>query len=185
MSILLTGSSGFIGRRIARLASDRGLELRTLDRAASFDQTPDLLVDITDSATLDAALDGVHVVCHQAAKVGLGVHLDDMPDYVRDNDLGTAQLLAAMGRRNVSSLVLASSMVVYGEGAYHCETHRSQAAPPRRTEDLAEGRFDPACSLCGAPLKPELVTEGAPLDPRNTYAASKVAQEHLESDMGT
>lgn len=179
MRVLLTGSSGFIGRRIARAASDAGHEVRTLDRLAPVGAGPDVQVDLTAAASLDAALDGVDVVCHQAAKVGLGLHLADMPDYVRDNDLGTAELLAAMGRREVTALVLASSMVVYGEGAYRCSEHGQQAAPPRAVENLDTGSFDPGCALCGEPLAPELVHENAPLDPRNSYAASKVAQEHL------
>lgn len=179
MRILLTGSSGFIGRRIARAASNAGHEVRTLDRAASDRESPDFPYDLADGGSLDAALEGVDVVCHQAAKVGLGVHLGDMPDYVRDNDLGTAHLLAAMGRHDVAALVLASSMVVYGEGAYRCQVHGPQSAPAREIADLEGGRFDPTCPVCSDPLSPELVHEDAALDPRNTYAATKVTQEHL------
>jgi dTDP-L-rhamnose 4-epimerase len=177
MRILLTGSSGFIGRRIAQAADAAGYEVRTFDRSPDLD--PEFLADVTDAAALDTAMDGVDVVCHQAAKVGLGVHLSDMPDYVRDNDLGTAEVLAAMERAGVMSLVLASSMVVYGEGAYRCEQHAAQPAPPRTVADLDGGLFDPRCAQCGGALTPELVAEGAPLDPRNTYAATKVTQEHL------
>jgi dTDP-L-rhamnose 4-epimerase len=177
--LLLTGSSGFIGRRIRQAATAAGLEVRTIDRVAVEGARPDVQADLIDATALDDALTGVDVVCHQAAKVGLGVRLGDMPDYVRDNDLGTAQLLAAMDRHRVRSLVLASSMVVYGEGAYRCEQHGAQPAPPRRTADLVAGRFDPVCPRCRSTLVPTLVSEDAPLDPRNAYAASKVAQEHL------
>ncbi|HZA83926.1 MAG TPA: NAD-dependent epimerase/dehydratase family protein, partial [Actinomycetes bacterium] len=58
---------------------------------------------------LDRALDGVDAVCHQAAMVGLGRELGDVVDYARDNDLGTAVLLAAVARRRIGRLVLASS----------------------------------------------------------------------------
>ena len=130
--------------------------------------------------TVDDALRGVSVVCHLAAMVGLGVDFNDAPLYAGCNDLGTAVLLAAMARAGASRLVMASSMVVYGEGAYSCAGHGLAATPPpRQAADLDAGRFEPRCERCGEPLSPELVPEEAPLGPRNVYAATKVAQEHL------
>jgi dTDP-L-rhamnose 4-epimerase len=126
-----------------------------------------------------AALSGVDAVCHQAAMVGLGVDLDDLPAYAGANDLGTAVLLAEAARAGVRHLVLASSMVVYGEGRYRCAEHGDVAPGPRRPSDLDSGRFEPPCPVCGSQLAPGLVGEDAVLDPRNVYAATKVAQEHL------
>ncbi|GAA1122108.1 NAD-dependent epimerase/dehydratase family protein [Kribbella jejuensis] len=114
---------------------------------------------------------------HLAAKVGLGVDLNDIDDYVSHNSLGTAVLLKSMGR--VRNLVYASSMVVYGEGRYDCDEHGQVAPGPRRVEDLQAGRFEPPCPYCGAFLRPGFVTEDARLDPRNAYAASKLNGEHL------
>jgi dTDP-L-rhamnose 4-epimerase len=111
--------------------------------------------------------------------VGMGVDLDDLPEYVGCNDLGTAVLLAAMARAGVHRLVLASSMVVYGEGAYACPEHGPVRPDPRAIADLAAGRFEPLCPGCENPLVSTLVTEDAPLDPRSVYAATKLAQEHL------
>jgi dTDP-L-rhamnose 4-epimerase len=112
--------------------------------------------------------------------VGLGVDFEDAPLYAGCNDLGTAVLLAAMARAGVGRLVLASSMVVYGEGAYACAEHGLAATPPpRRATDLDAGRFEPRCERCGEPLFPELVPEEAPSGPRNVYAATKLAQEHF------
>ena len=85
---------------------------------------------------------GVVVVSHQAAKVGMGIDFADAPDYIRANALGTAELLAAMGRAGVGRLVLASSMVVYGEGRY--VGPGGDARPgPRRMDDLRAGQFEP------------------------------------------
>lgn len=137
--------------------------------------------DVCDGGLLDQVLPGVDMVCHQAAKVGLGVSAQDLPDYVRHNDLGTAEVLAAMDRCRVGRMVLASSMVVYGEGRYECEQHGRVAAPPRRIADLEAGQFDPRCATCDAPLTPGLIDEDSILDPRNAYAATKLAQEHLVS----
>jgi dTDP-L-rhamnose 4-epimerase len=120
----------------------------------------------------------VDVVCHQAAVVGHGLDPSDAPLYARNNDLGTAVLLAAMHERRIRHLVMASSMVVYGEGRYECAEHGVVRAAPRRRADLDQGRYEPPCPHCGSPLEPRLVPEDAPLDPRSTYAASKLAQEH-------
>ena len=96
----------------------------------------DLVVgDVRDPAAVDEALAGVDAVCHQAAMVGLGVDLSDLPMYSDVNVTGTAVLLEAMGRHGIGRLVFASSMVVYGEGAYDCASHgrvRPSAPGPGR-----------------------------------------------------
>ena len=128
---------------------------------------------------------GVGAVCHQAARVGLGVDFADVGRYVHDNDAGTAALLNALWRRRfVGRLIVASSMVVYGEGGYRCTKHGLVRPPPRRAGDLDEGRFEPSCPRCGVALHPEAVTEDAPLDPRNVYAATKLHTEHLATAYG-
>ena len=71
-------------------------------------------------------------VSHQSAMVGLGVDLGDIADYVSHNDLGTAMLLRALAARGFAGpLVLASSMVVYGEGRYRCAEHGIVRPGPR------------------------------------------------------
>ncbi|GAA0930729.1 NAD-dependent epimerase/dehydratase family protein [Kribbella koreensis] len=185
MKILLTGGAGFIGRHVhAQLLAD-GHSVRVLDslRPDVHDVPPvidGLIVgDIRDASVVSEALQGVDSVVHLAAKVGLGVDLDDMDDYVSTNSLGTAVLLRALGRQGVQRLVYASSMVVYGEGHYECDRHGPVAPGPRRVEDLDSGRFEPPCPICSEPLRPGLVSEDAPTDPRNTYAATKLHGEHL------
>jgi dTDP-L-rhamnose 4-epimerase len=76
-------------------------------------------------------------------------------------------------------LVLASSMVVYGEGRYRCPAHGEVRPGPRTRADLDAGRFDPPCPRCGTPVAWDVIDEDAPLDPRNVYAATKLHQEHL------
>ena len=192
MDVLLTGGAGFIGSAVARRLVAAGHRVRVLDAllpAVHPSGLPPVLPDgveflhgdVRDRETVEHALRGVGAVCHQAAMVGLGLDLDDAPDYVGCNDLGTAVLLAAMARAQVPQLVLAGSMVVYGEGHYSCGVHGAVAPGPRRTADLDAGRFEPPCPRCGEPLAPGLVDERAALDPRNVYAASKVAQEQLAS----
>jgi dTDP-L-rhamnose 4-epimerase len=194
MRVLVTGGAGFVGSHIVDLLVSGGHEVRSLDRlhprahagrpAYLRDEVEQVEADLADPGAtdvLDRALDGVDAVCHQAAMVGLGRELGDVVDYVRDNDLGTAALLAAMAgrRRGVDRLVLASSMVVYGEGAYRCGEHGPVRPGPRPAARLQAGRFEPPCPRCGAELEPVAVTEDAPADPRSVYAATKLHQEQL------
>jgi dTDP-L-rhamnose 4-epimerase len=189
--VLITGGAGFIGSHVVAVCREAGHEVRVLDALlpAVHPAYPDgppgldgaevLVGDVRDRDTVDRALDGVDAVCHQAAMVGLGVDVQDMPEYAGINDLGTAVLLAAMAQADVGRLVLAGSMVIYGEGRYECPEHGVVPAAPRRRADLDAGRFEPPCPVCGRQLTWGEVGEDTPADPRNTYAATKLAQEHL------
>lgn len=190
MHVLITGGAGFIGSHIAELLRARGHEVRLLDAllpaAHGSRSAPEALEDyelvrgdIREPAVLRRALSGIDVVCHQAAMVGLETRMHDMPEYVTHNDLGTARLLTEMTDASIGRLVLASSMVVYGEGRYSCPTHGLVQPGPRAPADLDHGHFEPRCPRCGSTLRPELIPEEAVLDPRNTYAVTKLTQEHL------
>jgi dTDP-L-rhamnose 4-epimerase len=188
--VLVTGGAGFIGSHVVEAFVAAGDDVVLLDallpsvhgHCASI-QAPDgveaIRGDIRDRATIDNALRGVDVVCHQAAMVGLGKDIADLPDYVGHNDMGTAVLLAAMAAGGVRQLVLASSMVVYGEGRYRCALDGIVRASPREAGDLAAGFFEPRCPRCRSTLSLERVEEDTPADPRNIYAATKIAQEFL------
>jgi dTDP-L-rhamnose 4-epimerase len=190
MRVLITGGAGFIGSHVADVLAGRGHQPVLLDnllpKAHGGGTPPEwterhelVRGDVGDPGLLAGLLRGVDVVCHQAAMVGHGLTPSDAPEYVRHNDLGTAVLLAAMHEAGITRLVLASSMVVYGEGRYLCPLHEVVRPGLRHADDLAAGRFEPRCPRCDAELMAGLVPEDAPMDPRSTYAATKAAQEHL------
>jgi dTDP-L-rhamnose 4-epimerase len=186
----VTGGAGFIGSHVVDQLADHGWGIRVLDllHPAAHRAEPDYLRDdveyiwgdVRDAANVRSALAGAEAVSHQAAMVGLGTDLGDTAAFVAHNALGTAVLLEAMAASGFGGpLVLGSSMVVYGEGGYECPVHGPVPAPARAVAAMAAGRFEPGCPRCGAALAPVAVPESAATDPRNVYAATKLAQEHL------
>ncbi len=189
--VLVTGGAGFIGSHVVDGLLARDIDVVVLDNltpAAHADRPAYLrehdvrylFEDVRDMTSVERALRGCDGVAHFAAMVGLGVDLGDLPDYVSNNDGGMAALLAAMRSTGFDGpSVLASSMVVYGEGRYRCDEHGVVRPEPRTEEALLAGRFEPPCPTCGGELRPEAVPEDARPDPRNVYAATKLHQEHL------
>ena len=181
MRVLVTGGAGFIGSHVADALVAGGHEARVLDTARlAPDGVDHHRGDIRDADAVRGAIVGVDAVCHQAAMVGLGVDFADASAYVSHNDAGTAVLLSALHEQGFRGrLVLASSMVVYGEGRYRCRVHGVVRPEPRDPVRLDRGEWDPCCPTCGGTLMPEPVPEDAPADPRSVYAATKLHQEHL------
>lgn len=185
MKVLLTGAAGFIGTRVATALADADHEVVAVDAmlpaAHGADAEPPagvLRVDVRDATALAPLLAGVDVVCHQAAVVGAGVDAGDAPAYGSHNDYGTSVLLAEMFAAGCQRLVLASSMVVYGQGRFECPEHGVVEPLPRSRADLDSGVFEHRCPVGGEQVQWRLVDEDTPLRPRSLYAASKVAQEH-------
>ena len=134
MRVLLTGAAGFIGSRVDAALRAAGHDVVAVDALLPAAHGPDPVlppgcrrVDIRDADALAPLLDGVDLVCHQAAMVGAGVDAADAPAYGGHNDFATTVLLAQMFAAGVRRLVLASSMVVYGQGHYACPDARAQS----------------------------------------------------------
>ncbi len=190
--VLVTGGAGFIGSHLVDALLARGDHARVLDNlldqahptgtARFLARDAELIVgDLRDRATVDRALDGVTVVHHQAGMVGNGQSMYDVRRYVDVNVVGTATLLEAMLARRAQfrRLVVASSMVVYGDGAYHCPADGRVARVSRPLERLRAAQWEPLCEACGRQVEATATPEEHPLHPTSTYGITKRDQEEL------
>jgi len=194
-SILVTGGAGFVGSHLVDELVARDHRVRVLDRlepqvhgsdAAEPGFRPeylhpdaDLVVgDAGDRATLEQALDGIDVVSHHAAAVGVGQSMYEIERYVARNTQATAALLQAIidRRQPLERLIVASSMSIYGEGEYHLPGGASIAPLPRSDAQLAEKRWE-MLGPGGERAVPVPTTEDKPLQPTSVYALSKRDQE--------
>ena len=186
--LLVTGGAGFIGSRVVAAAAAAGWNVRVLDYSLS-DRCPRLTAGDARRRRVGSSRHHRRACAgylpsarrrrrHQAGRWAWGAANTDAPDYVRTNVLGTGELIAALARAEVSRLVLASSMVVYGEGHY-IGTRGDVRPGPRDERDLRAGMFEPRDPLTGDALMPALTPEDSPIDPRSLYAVSKLAQEQL------
>ncbi|MEW5957745.1 MAG: NAD-dependent epimerase/dehydratase family protein [Chloroflexota bacterium] len=116
--VLITGATGFIGGRLAeRLALEEGVQVRGLARTpAKGQRLADLGVeiapgDVTDPASLAAAMDGCHTAFHAAAWVSEGGSKDQVWAV---NVSGTQNVVDAALDAGLKRLVYVSSAAVYG-----------------------------------------------------------------------
>jgi len=190
--ILVTGGAGFIGSHLVDALVEQGYQVRLLDAVVPQVHAggkPEFLNpkaeflrgDICDRALVQKALDDVSIVFHEAAEVGVGQSMYEMERYVRANTLGTSILLEEIvaRREDVKKLVVASSMSVYGEGAYNCRKCGPQSPKLRSSEQLASHDWELHCDRCGAELKAAPTSEEKPIYPTSVYAISKQDQEQL------
>ncbi len=191
-NILITGGAGFVGSHLADALLLAGHHVRIFDNLTEqvhHDGIPDYLApeaefihgDVQDADALRRALNGVDVVFHMAAAVGVGQSMYEIAHYMGSNTQGTAvllqELLHCKGR--VQKLVLASSMSIYGEGKYLCLRCGEVAPPVRTVEQLRTHNWEPNCPGCGEALTPIPTDESKPLQSSSIYALSKKDQEEM------
>ncbi len=204
-TILVTGGAGFIGSHLVDALIEEGHHVRVFDNLEpqvhgplrEEQRWPDycnreadyLYGDVRDRQALRDALRDVDVVFHQAAMVGVGQSMYQIARYVEANTLGTAILLDLMVndsaiRDRLQKLIVASSMSIYGEGAYRCPTHGPVQPGLRPTAQLAARDWELHCPACSAPLRPMPTPESKPLHATSIYAISKKDQEEMSLATG-
>jgi len=189
--ILVTGGAGFIGSHLVEELLRRGNRVRVLDAfveqvhgSSPSEIDPEVEViraDVRDRSAVDRALEGVDVVFHQAAEVGVGQSMYEIERYVGANTFGTSTLLEALitRRGEIRKLIVASSMSIYGEGAYTCAHCGSVAPTLRSLEQLKSRDWEMRCPHCATTLEAIATPETKPLDPASVYAVTKQDQEQL------
>jgi len=137
--------------------------------------------DVADVEAWRRALEGIDVVFHEAAEVGVGQSMYEIVRYVRANTLGTATMLEllASGEYPLQKLVVASSMSIYGEGAYRCPTCGSVSPQLRTAEQLEQHDWEMRCPSCEGVVEAIPTSEDKPLLPTSIYAITKRDQEEM------
>jgi len=195
---LVTGGAGLIGSHIVDLLQTQGWSVRILDNLepqTHRDGKPSWLQaairkgaefvegDMRDREVVESVLDGIDVVFHEAA---YGGYMPEISKYVAVNSFGTAQLLEIIREKNlgVRKIVVASSQVVYPEGAGECPQHGLVFPGLRPVEQLRRGDFSVRCQVCQSPTKSVPTPEHAPVGGETVYAITKVDQEKLVLNWG-
>ena len=192
LNILVTGGAGFIGSHLTDALIAQGHRVRVLDLLVPQvhnNGSPQYVNsnaefihgDVCDAATVQRCLDGIDAVFHEAAEVGVGQSMYEIDRYVRANDMGTAVLLQALlpFKDRIRKLIVASSMSIYGEGAYTCDKCGAVSPQLRPAEQLLDRRWELECPECGSELRPRPTREDKPLFPTSVYAVTKQDQEQF------
>jgi dTDP-L-rhamnose 4-epimerase len=195
--VLVTGGAGFIGSHLVDVLLARGHAVTVLDTLlpqvhADGESDPNgwptyldqrakrIRGDVLDEGVFEETLYGITHLVHLAASVGVGQSMTNIVDYTRNNVMAAAVMLEALSRRphTVERMVVASSMSIYGEGAYLVPSTGNVVAPsPRSHEQLAARRWE--LSLDGEELAPIATTEEKPLRPASIYAINKRDHEEM------
>ena len=198
MRVLVTGGSGFIGSFVVDRLLASGHKVRVLDSLDPqvhprglppyLSSEAELLMgDIRERGRCAEALEGVDVVVHAAAAVGVAQSLYRVEHYVDVNVRGTATLLQCIAERQhpLRKLVVLTSMTGYGEGVYRRPSDGRRLRVGIRTEgEIQRWGWEPVCPETGEPLEPFPTPEGAELMARNIYALTKRYQEELALSLG-
>jgi dTDP-L-rhamnose 4-epimerase len=199
--VLITGGAGFVGSHLADALAQAGHAVTLFDnlepqvhgqgttRPAYLDPAHRLVHgDIRDAAALAPLVREAEVVFHLAAMVGVGQSMYQVRRYTDVNVMGMATLLEVLAadraRQPTRKLVVASSMSIYGEGAYACDTCGRVAPRLRPVEQLAAGDWEMHCPRCGSVLRPLPTDEDKPLYPTSIYAINKRDHEEMALAFG-
>ncbi len=203
-NILVTGGAGFIGSHLVDALLQAGHNVRVLDNlepqvhGALREQgrKPDylnseaefMLGDVRDPAVVTRALQGIDVVFHKAAMVGVGQSMYQITRYTDTNVNGAATVLQAIldarqrpGGDRLRKLVVASSMSIYGEGAYQCPDHGRVFPKLRSPSQLQQRDWELHCPIpsCDHHVTPLPTNEDKPLYPTSIYAINKRDHEEM------
>ncbi|MDP3732013.1 MAG: NAD-dependent epimerase/dehydratase family protein [Candidatus Omnitrophota bacterium] len=197
MKILVTGGMGFIGSHLVDALVEQkhdvvsfdnlehqvhqGKRPKYLNRRARY-----IIGDVRNKNKLKEVVKNAEIIFHQAAMVGVGQSMYEISKYIHSNNYGTANLLEILAneKHRVRKLIVASSMGIYGEGAYECKNCGKFYPEQRELSALEQRDWGVYCPACNKEAKPIPTSEDKPLFPTSIYAYSKKEQEDLSLLIG-
>jgi dTDP-L-rhamnose 4-epimerase len=194
--ILVTGGAGFIGSHLVDELIKKGHEVKIFDNLEPqvhktipnyINKNAEFIKgDVREKKSLYKALQDIDVIFHDAAMVGVGQSMYQVEKYVDVNTFGTAKLLDSLvnSEHSIKKLIVASSMSIYGEGAYKCQDCGVVYPSLRPHEQLIKKEWELSCPHCKKSVKPIPTNETKPLQPTSIYAISKKDQEEMSLAIG-
>ena len=192
-NVLVTGGAGYIGSHLVDALVARGYAVTVLDNLEpqvhrsgtwpSYANAKATYVrgDVRDRAAFEPLVLASDAVVHFGAAVSVGQSMYQVDRYVDVNTRGTALLLDILvnTKHHVEKVIVASSIGVYGEGAYHCATHGAVAPTIRPEAQLAARDWEQRCPICHEHVRSVPTPEDKPLYRDNIYSMTKYHQEEM------
>ena len=191
--ILVTGGAGYIGSHLVDALVGREYEVTVFDslepqvhRSGTWPVYANAKAtyvrgDVRDRDTFTTLVTAADAVVHFAAAVAIGQSMYQIDRYVGINTGATGLLLDILvnNKHHVEKLIVASSVGVFGEGAYSCAKCGPQAPGLRPAAQLEAKDWEPHCPTCNANLVPVPTPEGKFLHRDNIYSMTKYHQEEM------
>jgi len=191
--ILVTGGAGYIGSHLVDALVARDYRVTVLDnlepqvhRSGTWPSYANpkakyVKGDVRDRLVFEPLVLASQAVVHFGAAVSVGQSMYQIDRYVDVNTRGTALLLDILvnSKHKVEKVLVASSIGVYGEGAYACATHGAVAPTIRPERQLATRDWEQHCPYCAAHVRSIPTPEDKALYRDNIYSMTKYHQEEM------
>jgi dTDP-L-rhamnose 4-epimerase len=192
-NILVTGGAGYIGSHLVDALVKRDYRVTVLDnlepqvhRSGTWPSYANAKAeyvegDVRDRSVFEPLVLRSQAVVHFGAAVSVGQSMYQVDRYVDVNTRGTALLLDILvnSKHNVEKVIVASSIGVYGEGAYECATHGTVAPTIRSEQQLAMRDWEQRCPYCSTHVRSIPTPEDKTLYRDNIYSMTKYHQEEM------